>query len=188
MEAQAGKLQLNNYIKKLGKYDETDTNKCNEQLDESYDRFIAYTYIQAVNQNKAGKLDEDLANQFALKDDKYPKDLAQATNIVINYRNYINSPNHPGRTKKSNNRGHGGNSSCSDNAKDKDEKLGVAFAQAKELKNIKCFACGKMGHYATNCKDKDKDQTENSHAQAEAKVKDNNTDKSGGVIEWTNLQ
>ena len=45
MEAQAGKLQLKEYIKTLDKYDETDTNKCNEQLEEAYNRFIAYTYI-----------------------------------------------------------------------------------------------------------------------------------------------
>ena len=35
MEAQTGKLQLKEYIKTLDKYDETDTNKCNEQLDEA---------------------------------------------------------------------------------------------------------------------------------------------------------
>ena len=74
MEAQAGKFQLREYITTLDKYDESDTDKINEQLDEAYDRFIAYTYIQAVNQNKAGKLDKDLANQFPLKDDKYPKE------------------------------------------------------------------------------------------------------------------
>ena len=51
MEAQAGKMYLLKYIKTLDKYDESDTNKCSKQLDEAYNRFVAYTYIQAVNQN-----------------------------------------------------------------------------------------------------------------------------------------
>ena len=95
MEAQSGKLTLTNYVKTITGYDDMDKETINKEIDKAYDRFIGYAFVQAVSQTKAGKLEEDLANQYALNDDKYPIDLPSATNAVINYRNYINNPNHP---------------------------------------------------------------------------------------------
>ena len=42
----------------------------------------------------------ELANQFAIGVNSYPYDLANATNMIINYKNYVNKPNYPGKKKK----------------------------------------------------------------------------------------
>ena len=100
MEAQSGKIMLTNYVKTISGYEDMDEDAIDEELDKPYGRFIGYAFVQAVSQTKSGKLVEDLANQYALNDDKYPIDLPPAPHAVIKYRNYINNPNHPSKNKK----------------------------------------------------------------------------------------
>ena len=49
--------------------------------------------------HKNGKIWEDLANKFAVGVNSYPYDLANSTNMFINYRKYVNNSTHPGRKK-----------------------------------------------------------------------------------------
>ena len=44
-----------------------------------------------------GKPGEDLANKFALGVNRFPYDLPNATNMIINYKSYVNNPNNPGK-------------------------------------------------------------------------------------------
>jgi hypothetical protein len=84
---------MGKYIETLEDYDEYDTDKCQQQSEEAYNRFIAFAFIKGADPNRSGKLDEDLANQFALGQDMYPTDLANATNMIINFQNKVNNPN-----------------------------------------------------------------------------------------------
>ena len=93
METQHGKLNMSKYIKTLEDYDEDDNDICQQQSEEAYDRFIAFAFIKGADPNRSGKLDEDLSNQFALGQDMYPTDLANATKMIINYQNKVNNPN-----------------------------------------------------------------------------------------------
>ena len=68
--------------------------------EESYEKFIAYTFIQGTDHSRTGKLEEDLANKFTLGVNSYTCDLSNVTNMVINYKNYVNKLNHPGNKKK----------------------------------------------------------------------------------------
>ena len=61
--------------------------------EEAYDKLISYTFIQWTDHSWKGKLEEDLANQFALGVNSYPCDLTNATNMNINYKNLVNNPN-----------------------------------------------------------------------------------------------
>ena len=60
-----------------------------------------------INAEHHGKLVEDLANQFALGEDKHPEDITNATNMVVNYKNYVNDPNNPNKKKKDKNNNSG---------------------------------------------------------------------------------
>ena len=85
MEAQHGILPLTKYIQTDSHYDEDDREVCEELSKEAYEKFIAYAYIQAASQNRAGKLEEDLANSYVLGQNSYPNELSEAISVVINY-------------------------------------------------------------------------------------------------------
>ena len=65
--------------------------------EESYYKFIAYTFIQGTDHRRKFKIKEDLYNQFSLCVNSYPCDLANATNMIIDYKKYLNDPKHPGK-------------------------------------------------------------------------------------------
>ena len=64
--------------------------------EKAYDKFFAYTFIKITNNSRMGKPGEDLANKFALGVNRFPYDLPNATNMIINYKNYVNNPHHTG--------------------------------------------------------------------------------------------
>ena len=66
IEAHHGVLPLTKYIQTDPHYDEHDKEVCEELSKEAYEKLIVYAYIQAASQNRAGKLEEDLANSYAL--------------------------------------------------------------------------------------------------------------------------
>ena len=86
MEAQHGILPLTKYIQIDPHYDEDNKEVCEELSKEAYERFIAYAYIQAASQNRAGKLEEDLTNIYVLGQNSYPNKLSEVINAVINYK------------------------------------------------------------------------------------------------------
>ena len=44
-----------------------------------------------------GKPGKDLSNHFALSVNSYPCNLANAKNMIIDHKNYVNNQNHPGK-------------------------------------------------------------------------------------------
>ena len=67
--------------------------------EEVYTKFVAYTFIQGTNHSRIGKIEDELANQFSIGVNNYPCNLENATHMIINYKNYANNPNHPGKEK-----------------------------------------------------------------------------------------
>ena len=65
--------------------------------EEAHEKFISYTFIQGTYQSIIVKHEEYLANKFALGVNSYPYELTNATNMGINYKNYVNNPNNPGK-------------------------------------------------------------------------------------------
>ena len=99
METQHGNLTLSKYIENLSVYDGS---KKEKNLDswEAYRKFVAYTFIQRSDHIIVGKLKENLANKFSLGVNSCPYELKNATNMGINYKNYVNNPNYYGKKKK----------------------------------------------------------------------------------------
>ena len=95
MESQHGKLPMTKFIELDEEYDTLDDDEIIELQEQAYERFVAYVLIQGTNHNRTSKLDKDLANQYALGENKYPDDMAKATSMIINYQNRVNNPNHP---------------------------------------------------------------------------------------------
>ena len=115
-------------------------------LEVAYDKFITYTFKQGTDHIRTGKLIEYLANQFYLGVNSYQWYLANATNVIINYKNYVNNPKHP-RNKKTT-----------------DKKL--AFIQ-KDYTNAKCYSCINMGYISLNYTDNIKEESGNAQATIE---------------------
>ena len=191
MEAQHGKLPFDQYVQSMITAEPSLAAQKDDLKDEAYDRFVAYAFIQAVNQTKAGKLEEDLTNAYALGYNKFPAELSQAINSVINYRNQINNPNHP-MNKKSKNNGHGqkGQPNRGNNT-----RTGANFAQAKgKGRKIVCFNCW-GNHFLTSpeCPE-NKNKTGTTNAQVVETTTNNSTNDSKNntpetrVSGWTNLQ
>ena len=160
MEAQHGKLSMKKYIQTHQNYDENNEALCKQMSEEAYEKFVAYTYILAASQNKAGKLEEDLANNYALGNDTYPDHLSEAINAVINYKNYVNNPNHPAKKRQAKRA-----------EENKNESTAQSFAQTNKqndkLKNVKCFNCGEKGHIATKCPKRDNTLSGSANVQAQ---------------------
>lgn len=78
---------------------------------------------------------EDLANAYALGRNEYPKDIEEATNLIINYQNRVNVTS--GALKKQ-----------LEKAKEADTtREGADFAQQqgqRDMSKVKCYRCGNL--------------------------------------------
>jgi len=56
-----------------------------EHCETAYNQLVAYSFIIGANAKRAGQLSRDLANHYALGDNKHPHHLVSATETVQNY-------------------------------------------------------------------------------------------------------
>ena len=78
MEQHCGKIALTEHIKRMEGYNDTKKDEYNEK---AYNQLVAYTFIVGTDAKKAGQLSDDLADHYALGDNKYPQDLTSATEL-----------------------------------------------------------------------------------------------------------
>lgn len=104
------------------------------------DKVLATSLIKRSGP-KYATLRKDLANAFALGDDKYPSDLTLALGIL---NAYVGPATEKERTHRT------------------DQRTGLQFAQVSNaapvagingrlFSDVNCYACGGMGHYAMDC-------------------------------------
>ena len=115
---------------------------------EAYEKFIDYTFMQVTDNSRAGKLEEDLTNKFSLFVNIYPCNLENSTNMVINYKKYVNNPNH---TSKENQQSNKYSEKYSD---------GKLLFIKKDYTNLKWYSCGNIGYIPQTVPTKSKKKVE----------------------------
>ena len=104
------------------------------------DKMLGVALIRRADRGRYSKLMTDLKDQYTLKSDVYPDDIASAHNMLENYSS---------QQRKNNN--------------EQQKTEGLQFAQSSEVisgkdgkifENIQCHKCKKKGHYANQCPQK----------------------------------
>ncbi len=98
-------------------------------------QYLTLLFISNADRNRYKKLRDDLANQYLMGADNYPKTLEQAVKLLNNYQSGV--PQFKPRNRRN----------------DKN----IAFVQEggekkkKSKEHIKCYNCHEMGYYSNEC-------------------------------------
>jgi hypothetical protein len=102
----------------------------------SREEYLACAFLLGADRKRYGKLMEDTENVYIQKDDKYPKTLVEAYNLLIHWKQ---DPKNLMQVLGSTNDGIAFTNLC-DEAK-----------PIKDCSHIMCYNCGKKGHYSSTC-------------------------------------
>ena len=148
LESQAGIMNLDKYVQGMETYNDQMTDeekeKCRKQASE---HLSSYAYMQGADPKRSGKLTEDLANSFALGEDRYPKDMGAAAAAIINYQNKVNIRCDTNTNRQNQN----GRFNTNTNNTNNEQHTGFAQRGGRDISNVRCYACGELGHYANAC-------------------------------------
>ena len=168
LEQHSGKMALTEHIKRMQGYNDT---RKEEYYEKAYNQLLAYTFIMGSDAKRAGQLSNDLANHYALGDNKYPQDLVSATETVSNYNGKTTGTNN-GSKNNSNNAQNRNQQNANSAETDKNSpETQTGFLQRGNRNNsnqnrgsgnnrqntqqndngIICYACNEPGHIARNC-------------------------------------
>ena len=146
METRFGKLDMNYCLKGTDDFDSGDDDAKKKLAEEAYNRMIAYEFLMGCSTSKSLELKKELQNDHAKGDNKYPKNLEKAVEMVSNYKG---SSNIPQRRREQDQQ-----STSNDT-----QRESVGFAQVvagrdgRSHPRIECHNCHKKGHYANQCPD-----------------------------------
>jgi hypothetical protein len=159
-----GPIVLTKIVEAMPGYDETDKDKCNKMIEQAFNQFLAFLYLDNADRTKYGSILTGLNTQQSLGNDQYPRTITESNNVLSNHKHDATN-----KIKKNSPDGNKTNKDKKDDDNKEDEEVNLSFAQMEG----KCYCCGKAGHKSPSCRDKDKPKTEwainkaqQSHAQA----------------------
>ena len=129
METQHGKLRMEKYLATIDGYSTMTVDQKKDTANEQYNKLMAFAYLKGLDQKRCqcGKLVEDLGNQYALGEDKFPPTIAKATDTVASYKNKGNNPSQQRGNGQNNNRNNGNNNGNKSN--NNGDSQGQSFGQ-----------------------------------------------------------
>ena len=142
---------MSNFLSTNPDYQKAATAGKMDMEEEAYSRIIAYEYLMGCSSNKAKELRKELANDHAKGNNKYPKDLETAVEMVTNYR----GSGGPNLQKRQEHRSASNKNNNNHNPNIMKESIGfvqvVAGKDGQTHPKIDCYHCNKKGHYANQC-------------------------------------
>ena len=163
-----GSLIIPKLVREHDNFVENDTEQNMKVVEEVYQQFLAYIFMEQSDQTKYGSLMVNLSSQHSLSNDQYPRTMSQATNVLSNHRHDETS------RKRDKNRKDNEETEESD---EKDQPMPLSFAQIEG----KCYCCGSTKHKSPACPHKSKPKPEwwiNKAQQHLQKKQDNSASKS----------
>ena len=130
--------------------------RINKEDKEAYQHFQAYLLLVNSDQLKYGSLVINLASQYSLGHDQYPKDVTSAVNVLSNHKfdqTHWDNKKKKRQALKDNHKERQQNKQQDD---DDGETIQLSFAQLEG----KCYCCGKAGHKSPQCRNKNKPKSE----------------------------
>jgi hypothetical protein len=122
-------------------YDTLDEDEKQEMRLEARERYLAVAFIMGADKRRYSGLIRDIENNYLTGDNKYPKNVTAAYNLLVKWKGDSTRPRY----------------AASDGvAFTNDGGDGVALATGgrprnKDVSKIECFNCGEMGHYSSDC-------------------------------------
>ena len=103
LRAQSGPIIMREHMVCLTEFRAATPKQQDTMMVKEHVKLMAFAFLLGTDHNRSRKLVEDLSNQFTIGEDKYPKDVAHAVNMVSNHRNKINNNNNNRRNNNYNN-------------------------------------------------------------------------------------